>query len=600
MKPTPLELLAPARNVEIARTAILCGADAVYIGAPAFGARAAATNPVSEIEELCAFAHIFGVRVYVTMNTILYDSELEAARNIVWELYNAGVDALIVQDMAYLMMDLPPIALHASTQCDIRTPEKARMLADAGFSQLVLPREFTPEQIRRVRQAAGVPVEVFIHGARCVSYSGDCQMGFVATGRSANRGTCPQMCRLPFELIDDKGRAVGPVRHYLSLSDMRTDNIGTLIEAGATSFKIEGRLKDARYVANAVAAYSRALDQYIAEHPRYCRASSGKSAPGFEPDLDKEFFRRPNGGGTRATLASPKDTGSPAASVIQSGSQRSFSFKGTKLTNGDGLGFFTPDGEFHGFRLNRVDGNRGYAASDIAELKPGMKLYKNFDKEFTDTLDAARPVRTLTVNFTLEPDENGFKLTAESGKEKTSVKTETPIQNARTPQTEPRLRLLSRLGDTNFELGTVTDKLGDTFIPASVLTAARRQTLDALEQQLISTHQRDHRRPSALTPTTLAALPPLTYHDNVANHLAQKFYTTHGATVAQKAIEVEPRTGEVRVMQTPYCIRAELGACLKEKNAATLPRNLYLRNTSGTYRIDTHCPTCTMTITKLP
>lgn len=598
MNRTPLELLAPAKNVEIARTAILCGADAVYIGAPAFGARAAAGNPVSEIAELCRFAHIFGVRVYVTMNTILYDNELHDARNLVWELYRAGVDALIVQDMAYLMMDLPPIALHASTQCDIRTPEKARMLAQAGFSQLVLPREFSLEQIRRARQAAGVPVEVFIHGARCVSYSGDCQMGYVATGRSANRGTCPQMCRLPFELIDGEGRAVGPVRHYLSLSDMRTPDIGALIEAGATSFKIEGRLKDARYVANAVAAYSLALDNYISSHPQYRRASAGKSVPGFVPNLDNEFFRRPNGGGTRATLASPKDTGRPVASVIQSGSQRSFSFKGKGLTNGDGLGFFTPDGEFHGFRLNKVEGSRGFAASDISALSPGMELYKNFDKEFSDTLDAARPVRTLTVNFNIKPSDKGFILSAECGNTEVSVEKEITLEAARTPQTETRLRLLSRLGDTVFEVGKVQDSLGNLFIPASTFSAVRRDVLSRLEQALVDSHSRDRRHPDTLPTDALTDLPPLNYHDNVANHLAEKFYTSHGASIAQKAIEVQPQSGKVRVMQTPYCIRAELGACLKEKNAAALPADLFLRNPSGTYRISCDCPSCTMSIIK--
>ncbi|MDE6196977.1 MAG: U32 family peptidase, partial [Muribaculaceae bacterium] len=240
----PLELLAPARDAAIGRIAILAGADAVYIGAPAFGARAAATNDIESIAGLTAFAHRFRAKVYVTMNTIIYDSEIDQARDMVWQLYAAGVDALIVQDMAYLMMDLPPIALHASTQCDIRTPEKARRLARAGFSQLVLPREFSLSQIAEARQAAGIPVEIFVHGALCVSYSGDCQAGFMAMGRSANRGECPQMCRLPYELTDAAGNAVGPEKHYLSLRDLnRMENLGELADAGASSFKIEGRLK---------------------------------------------------------------------------------------------------------------------------------------------------------------------------------------------------------------------------------------------------------------------------------------------------------------------------------------------------------------------
>ena len=239
-----LELLAPARNAEIGRTAILAGADAVYIGASAFGARAAAGNSVGDIAALAAFAHRFRAKVYVTLNTILFDAELDEARDLVWQLYRAGVDALIVQDMAYMTMELPPIALHASTQCDIRTPEKAKLMADAGFSQIVLPREFSVEQVRACEEAAGVPVEVFVHGALCVSYSGDCQAGCVATDRSANRGMCPQMCRLPYELVDVDGNAVAPEKHYLSLRDLnRCADLPALIEAGATSFKIEGRLR---------------------------------------------------------------------------------------------------------------------------------------------------------------------------------------------------------------------------------------------------------------------------------------------------------------------------------------------------------------------
>ncbi len=252
-----LELLAPARNAEIGRIAVLAGADAVYIGAPSFGARAAAVNSVDDIAGLCRFAHMYRAKVYVTMNTILYDDELQQAEALVHKLYAAGVDALIVQDMAYLSMNIPPIALHASTQCDIRTPEKAAMLAKAGFAQLVLPREFNADEIKACAESAGVPVEVFIHGALCVSYSGDCQAGFVATGRSANRGTCPQMCRLPYELIDSEGCEVAPKKHYLSLRDLnRSNDLAELIEAGASSFKIEGRLKDARYVANVTKMYS--------------------------------------------------------------------------------------------------------------------------------------------------------------------------------------------------------------------------------------------------------------------------------------------------------------------------------------------------------
>ncbi|MDE6120764.1 MAG: U32 family peptidase, partial [Muribaculaceae bacterium] len=362
--------------------------DAVYIGAPAFGARAAATNSVDDIRELCAYAHRYGCRVYVTMNTILYDNELEEARALVYSLHAAGVDALIVQDMAYLEMDLPPIALHASTQCDIRTPEKASWLAQAGFSQLVLPREFSLEQIRVARAAAGVPVEVFVHGALCVSYSGDCQAGEAAMHRSANRGRCPQMCRLPYDLTDRHGRQVAPKAHYLSLRDLnQSHNLKELAEAGASSFKIEGRLKDERYVANVVAAYSRILDQIVASEPdRYRRASYGRSDCGFTPDLDRTFNRgytsyfllKPSGSQRMASVETPKWAGRPVGTVMTAYDPRRGCFKARldeDLANGDGLGFFDSSRRFVGFRLNRADGEMLYPASAVAGLKPGTVIY---------------------------------------------------------------------------------------------------------------------------------------------------------------------------------------------------------------------------------
>lgn len=363
-----LELLSPARTAEIGRTAILAGADAVYIGAPAFGARAAATNTVEDIKELTAFAHQYRAKVYVTLNTILYDDELAEAEHLVHQLYSAGVDALIVQDMAYLEMKLPPIALHASTQCDIRTPEKAALLAKAGFSQLVLPREFTLEEIKTTAETAGVPVEVFVHGALCVSFSGDCQAGCVATGRSANRGACPQMCRLPYELIDETGKRVAPPKHYLSLRDLnQMSNLASLVDAGASSFKIEGRLKDARYVANVTAAYSRELNRMIASSGGTLRRSSfGQSDPGFEPDLRRTFNRGYtnyflNGRqGRRASLDTPKWAGMEIGTVSHPYDSRRGSFMARlsdNVANGDGLGYFDNSGNFNGFRLNRAAGS---------------------------------------------------------------------------------------------------------------------------------------------------------------------------------------------------------------------------------------------------
>ena len=610
-----LELLAPARDASVGRIAILAGADAVYIGAPAFGARAAATNSVADIASLVEFAHRYRAKVYVTMNTILYDNELDRARDMVWELYRAGVDALIVQDMAYIEMDLPPIALHASTQCDVRSPEKAAWLAKAGFSQIVLPREFSLEQIAAAHEAAGVPVEVFVHGALCVSYSGDCHAGFAAMKRSANRGECPQMCRLPYEITDASGRVVAPAKHYLSLRDLnRSADMRALVEAGAQSFKIEGRLKDARYVANVTAAYSRILNEIVASSDgRYERTSCGDAHCVFTPALDRTFNRgytsyflwKP---ARMASIDTPKWAGRPVAvatSAYNAVKKCLTARIDDTLTNGDGLGFFDRAGHFTGFRLNRVDGNRLYPASAPVGLEPGMTIYRNADKAFFDILDTADAGcrRTIKVDFDLRsaaPDR--FVLTAVDGRGcRVSVVTECDMQPARTPQADRRRDLLCKLGGTIYEAGTVDDALGDVFVPVSVLADARRRLMDLLDANAADTYGFDRRRKCALSHDAFAAMPPLDYHANVANKLADRFYRTHGATVAMKAMEVDmPQADEITVMNTRYCLRRELGACLREKGmGAKLPSPLFLRNESGVYRLDFDCANCGMKVIKI-
>ena len=613
-----LELLAPARDAEVGRIAILAGADAVYIGAPAFGARAAATNTVDDIAALAAFAHRYRARVYVTMNTIVFDDELADVEAMVWCLYRAGVDALIVQDMAYLEMNLPPIALHASTQCDIRTPDKARRLAEAGFSQLVLPREFTLDEIRAAREAAGVPVEVFVHGALCVSYSGDCQAGCVAMGRSANRGVCPQMCRLPYALVDGAGRELAPVRHYLSLRDLnQSRNMRALVEAGASSFKIEGRLKDARYVANVVSAYSRILDAIVAAEPElYRRSSAGESRCGFEPDLARTFNRgytsyfltakRPSG--RMASLDTPKWAGAKVGAVTAPYDARRGFFTASlcaELANGDGLGFFDKSHKFNGFRLNKVDGNRLYPAQPLPVLAVGAELYRNGDKAFNDILDRADATcsRRIAVDIVLEPlDDARIALTATDARGcSATVVADSPFAEAKADQHEPRRRTMSKLGDTIYTLASLDDRLGARFVPASVLTAARRDLLAMLDADAACTYVYDRRRPSALASDAFAALPPHTYHDNVANRLARRFYTSHGARIAQDAIELgKVKDSETVVMTTRYCIRRELGQCLcSDNHGAVLPQPLYLKNDSGLYRLDFDCARCGMKVVKV-
>lgn len=593
----------------------MAGADAVYIGAPAFGARAAATNSVESIRSLAQLAHRYRARVYVTMNTILYDNELDEASRLVKQLYGAGVDALIVQDMAYLGLDLPPIALHASTQCDIRTPDKAAWLAEAGFSQLVLPREYSLAEIKAVADTVDVPVEVFVHGALCVSYSGDCQAGFAAMGRSANRGVCPQMCRLPYELVDADGNAVAPPKHYLSLRDLnRVNDLEALAEAGAASFKIEGRLKDARYVANVTAAYSRALDRIVERSGgKYRRSSAGTSTYGFTPDLDRTFNRGYTSyflKGTPGKMAStdtPKWAGIPVGTISGELDKRRRSFRArlsAQLSNGDGLGFFNAAGTFVGFRLNRVEGNELWPASAPEGLTTGTTLYRNNDKAFFDLLERpdAGCYRKIRVDFTLRPVDNERIAISADDERGCSVclVADSVYAAAKTPQEAHRRNIMAKLGDTDYTLGNVDDRLSERFIPASALTAARRDVLALLDKAAADTYAYDRRKACTLADDAFAGAKALDYHDNVANRLARRFYTDHGASIAEMAIESAPKKeDELVVMTTKYCLRRELGACLKEKNGTKLPRPLFLKNDSGLYRLDFDCARCGMSVVRL-
>ncbi len=593
----------------------MAGADAVYIGAPAFGARAAATNSVESIRSLAQLAHRYRARVYVTMNTILYDNELDEASRLVKQLYGAGVDALIVQDMAYLGLDLPPIALHASTQCDIRTPDKAAWLAEAGFSQLVLPREYSLAEIKAVADTVDVPVEVFVHGALCVSYSGDCQAGFAAMGRSANRGVCPQMCRLPYELVDADGNAVAPPKHYLSLRDLnRVNYLEALAEAGAASFKIEGRLKDARYVANVTAAYSRALDRIVERSGgKYRRSSAGTSTYGFTPDLDRTFNRGYTSyflKGTPGKMAStdtPKWAGIPVGTISGELDKRRRSFRArlsAQLSNGDGLGFFNAAGTFVGFRLNRVEGNELWPASAPEGLTTGTTLYRNNDKAFFDLLERpdAGCYRKIRVDFTLRPVDNERIAISADDERGCSVclVADSVYAAAKTPQEAHRRNIMAKLGDTDYTLGNVDDRLSERFIPASALTAARRDVLALLDKAAADTYAYDRRKACTLADDAFAGAKALDYHDNVANRLARRFYTGHGASIAEMAIENAPnKEDELVVMTTKYCLRRELGACLKEKNGTKLPRPLFLKNDSGLYRLDFDCARCGMSVVRL-
>lgn len=609
MSATPkysIELLAPARDAEVAVAAINHGADAVYIGADSHGARAAAGNSVDSIARVCEYAHRFDARVYVTVNTLVYESELRRVERLVGDLYRVGVDALIVQDLGLLRLDLPPIALHASTQCDIRTPRRARFLQDLGFSQLVLPRELTLDEIRAMRSEVSVPLEAFVHGALCVSYSGDCRASLLCGGRSANRGECAQICRLPFDLTDSRGNILMRRKHLLSLRDLnRIDALADMISAGISSLKIEGRLKDALYVKNVVSAYDIALRKLGVE-----RTSRGDVERTFTPDLSRSFNRgytshflrspRP-AAGTLASFDSPKSLGSEFARVAAvQGRRIRLARPLATPANGDGLNFTAADSTVSGFRVNRVDGaDTIVVAEPVAGLRPGMILRRNFDKAFADALAPdSTAVRSIAIDLTLR--RSGRQLVLESKSERVAAAIDLPEpQQARTPQDEARRRVLAKLGDTPYRLRSLSDRLGSEFVAASTLTTLRRRFIDALD----ASRRCRFVRPLRAAENRAAQWPEgseLTFHSNVANSLAEAVYRAHGVSGAiEPALEIakDLRPDGQRVMTTRYCLRRELGACLLTDSAKSLPADLILRSGSlPPLKLTFDCTNCRMHI----
>lgn len=612
-----LELLAPARDAEVGRQAVLHGADAVYIGGPSHGARAAAANSVDDIAALCDFAHQYYARVYVTLNTLIYDSELAAVKRQVRDLWRAGVDALIVQDMGLLRLDLPPIALHASTQCDIRTPEKATFLARCGFSQLVLPRELSEAEIAEMRRAlpADVALEAFVHGALCVSYSGDCQASCAANGRSANRGECAQMCRMAYDLVDASGRVLVKDKHLLSLRDLnRLSDLPAMAAAGISSFKIEGRLKDAAYVKTVVAAYRQKLDALIDANPGlYKRASLGRVSIGFEPDVNKAFnrgftryFFDPASAGRMACHDTPKWVGERVGVAGRTAGNKLMASIERPLNNGDGLGFFGRDGKYAGFRANRVDGRAIFPASRV-DVPAGAVLYRNSDARLDAQLARETSTRSIGVNMRLRM--NG-EWGIENGKSARLVlEVEIPdkgllivvaadclIDIAKQPQGASRRATLSKLGGTPFALLTLADELDPMdFVPASALADLRRRAIALLQSEMRACYRRDLRRAedvSAQYPDKV-----LTYHANVANAKAREFYLSHGAERIEPSFESRRPEGKAVVMTTRYCLRRELGACLREGGAGKLPSSIFLQNKAVRYGLHFDCTHCRMELT---
>lgn len=590
----PLELLAPAANKEVAMQAILHGADAIYIGASSHGARSKAANSVEDIAEVVRFAHLYRAKVYVTVNTIVFEHELEQVERLVWQLYHIGVDAIIVQDMALLRLNLPPIALHASTQCDTRTPEKARFLQDVGFSQIVLARELTVEEIRSVCDAVTVPVECFIHGALCVSYSGRCAASGVTLGRSANRGECAQMCRMPYTLMNGRGEKILRDKYLLSLRDFNASaSLKDMVEAGASSFKIEGRLKDAAYVKNITAYYRRILDEIIAEHPDlYRRASYGVSEISFSPDPCKSFnrgftdyflsARRP---GRMASIDTPKSMGEEISDVRM-------------LNNGDGISFFNAEGVYEGVGVNRVEGNRIIGARPF-QLPKGAVIHRTLNRKWQQQLEGSTAVRSIWLD--VEIDETGICGHDERGVE-ARVALGCDKSVARKPM-DPR-PVFAKLGNTIYRLRNFTNNFSTkTFIPASQLTAARRRLIEALDKAALDTYHFDSRRLE--NPEALYPVESLDERDNVANSLARGFYEAHGVKNIRPAWETVPAADrkDVEVMTTRYCLRRELGCCLRDPQVSPQTRRRFeppLTISTGphSFRLEFDCQHCQMRLLK--
>lgn len=659
---TELELLAPAKNLECGIAAINHGADAVYIGAPRFGARAAAANSLEDIKKLCDYAHQFRAKVHVTVNTIIYENEMEDTLKMIAELDRIGVDALLLQDMGVLWdvraNQLWHRELHSSTQCDARSADKVAWLSTLGFDRVVLARELSLDEIREIhRKNPSTQLEAFVHGALCVSYSGVCYASEKCFGRSANRGECAQFCRMKFNLIDSNENEIEHERHLLSLKDLcQIDHLQELADAGATSFKIEGRLKDVNYVKNVVAAYSRKLDELVAANPdKYCRASFGRAIHTFQPNLKKTFNRGFTNyflNGRQPDIASfdtPKAMGEYVGKVKEIRGNISFNVATVaSFANGDGLCFINDEKELEGFRVNRVEGNRLYPLRMPEHLRPGMALYRNNDQAFENVLSKKTASRKIPLHIRVTPQysESGalqqvlieigasvhvpqlLTMTTEGFMEKHlfykideyPYDFEAPLELARRPQGDNIRLQLSKMGNTIFECDEVVlaGDLENYFIPNSVLSEIRRDLIETategiqnivdrslvkgvVEEMFSAPYQLNQAGEHELKPEEFVWQPAYgkwPYLYNIANRSAEHFYKTHGMKHIESAFEVEQPKGESLIMQCRHCIRYSLGYCVKRGGKKPQWKEpLFLELGDGRrFRLEFNCAECQMNV----
>ncbi len=633
-----IELLAPAKNADAGIAAITCGADAVYIGATHFGAREQAGNRVQDIERLARFAHRYWARVYVALNTLLYDDEFPEALRLIAELYDAEVDGLIIQDMGLLECDLPPLPLIASTQTHNATPEKVAFLEQVGFQRAILARELNFEQIRAIRAQTSIELECFVHGALCVCYSGQCYMSYAIGGRSGNRGQCAQPCRKRYTLQDANGQVIAQNRYLLSLKDMnRAATLRDLLEAGVTSFKIEGRLKDIAYVKNIVSYYRQQLDAILdAEPERFRRASSGRSAIDFTPNPVKTFHR----GSTPyfltdqrdnvASLDTPKSIGEEIGTVAELGAKyftlspqysphgrgkgwvaenrKSFHSDNpphplpggeNMLHNGDGICFFDEQRELQGTLINSVQGEKVFPAS-MQGIRAGKVIFRNADHLFLKQIEQSRAERLIDAKLIFRETADGFALVArdEDGVqvEETVTCAKIPANNADAAATTISKQLV-KFGGTEFRCADICIEWSTAyFLPAAQLNALRRAALDTLREA------REASRPIQRGGIEKNAAPypetRLSYRGNVLNAKAAAFYRRHGVTEIEPAAESGLDMRGRSVMTTKYCLKQALGLCERDgRQAQQYAEPLYLIDEQGqAYQLQFHCSRCEMEI----
>lgn len=605
---TKVEILAPAKNLVQGMGAINAGADAVYIGAPQFGARTNATNSIEDIAELVEYAHLFKAQVFVVVNTILYDHELEDCKKLIHELYAIGVDALIVQDMAIMEMDLPPIVIHASTQANNRDPKHVKFLADAGMKRVVLARELNLDQIKEIHEATNVELEFFVSGALCVSFSGNCYMSIANGERSANRGSCAQNCRLPYNLVDGTGKTLIANSHLLSIKDLDlSDQLPNLIEAGITSFKIEGRLKDMVYVKNNTSYLRKKLDTFLENNDKYVKASSGRTFYNFEAEMDRSFNR----GYTDyfvnkrkekiGSWESPKSQGQLIGKVIETKANGYVIENYEKLNNGDGLYFINEEGVPDGMQINTI-ANSIVVPNTFKNLKPGTIIFRNSDASFNKLVERDdSAIRKIGVKLRFSETKEGFQLQAIDEDGHTSVTSFTSQKElAKSAEsTLPNIKKnLAKTGNTPFVVDDIEIIFTENwFLPISKVNESRRIVLE----QLIDTRVKEYHREEVQIKKTNHPYPvsTLDFTYNVANHMAREFYKRHGVTEIEKAFELQWDPGKSRVMTTKYCVKYELGKCARfqrDTMGEKVVEPLVLKHGTNEYKLKFNCKPCEMEI----